>query len=60
MNLSISTCLLCPIIAEEVEPIFEGSIVDKNPLDENTEGTYASEYDRYQRWIPERIAFVRQ
>ena len=52
--------LLRPIIAEEVEPVFDGSIVDKDPLDETTIGTYASEYDRYLTWIPERISFVRE
>ena len=51
--------VLRPIIAQEVEPIWNHSIVGKDPLDATTLGTYASEYERYQNWIPARIASVR-
>ncbi len=47
--------LLRPIIAEEIPLVWP----DKDPLDESTDGTYASEYLRMRDWIAARIPYVR-
>ena len=48
--------LLRPIIADEVERVWP----DDDPFDEQTEGTYANEYERMREWIGERIPEVRR
>jgi len=47
--------LLRPIIAEEIALVWP----DKDPFDENTDGTYASEYVRVREWITSRIPDLR-
>jgi hypothetical protein len=47
--------VLRPIIAEEIPLVWP----DDDPLDPNTAGTYANEYDRMVTWISERIPDVR-
>jgi hypothetical protein len=47
-----------PLVAEEIEPVWSG--VGADPLDAESEGTYAAEYLRMQEWIPARIASVRE
>jgi hypothetical protein len=47
--------MLRPIIAEEIALVWP----DKDPLDENTTGTYAAEYVRLREWIAQRIPFLR-
>jgi MYXO-CTERM domain-containing protein len=49
--------LVRPIVANEVAPVWEDA--GRDPLDEATYGTYASEVSRIQGWIETRIPHVR-
>lgn len=50
--------LLRPAIAEEVPTLWEPQGLD--PLDADTPGTYAAEFERMHQWIPDRVQAVRR
>ena len=54
-ELAALDALVRPIVADEIALVWGAD----DPLDADENGTYASEYNRMQTWIPERIASVR-